>query len=78
MVARRALMEACLLKSWPDVPVSYILCQEDRTLRPDYWRKKVRSQLNTDPIELAGGHCPHVSRPGELADVLSEIGKAAE
>jgi len=78
MVARRALTEACLLKSWPDVPVSYILCQEDRTLRPDYWRKKVRSQLNTDPIELAGGHCPHVSRPGELADVLSEIGKAAE
>jgi len=78
MVARRALTEACLLKSWPDVPVSYILCQEDRTLRPDYWRKKVRSQLNTDPFELAGGHCPHVSRPGELADVLSEIGKAAE
>ncbi len=22
-------------------------------------------------IELAGGHCPHVSRPGELADVLA-------
>jgi len=73
MQARRALIEVCPLNRWPDVPVSYILCRDDRTLRPDYWRGKVRSQLVIDPIELAGGHCPHVSRPGELADVLSEI-----
>lgn len=78
MLARRALTEVCVLNRWPDVPVSYILCREDRTLRPDYWRKQARSQLNTEPIELAGGHCPHVSRPGELADLLSEIAKAAE
>jgi pimeloyl-ACP methyl ester carboxylesterase len=71
--ARRALSETCPLRSWPDVPASYVLCREDRTLRPDYWRKKVRSQLAIDPIELAAGHCPHVSRPGELADVLSGL-----
>jgi len=61
MLARRALTEVCRLKSWPDVPTSYILCREDRTLRPDYWREKVRTQLRIEPIELAGGHCPHVS-----------------
>jgi pimeloyl-ACP methyl ester carboxylesterase len=76
MHARRALTEVCLLNSWPDVPASYILCREDRTLRPDYWREKVRTQLSIEPIELAGGHCPHVSRPSELADVLSKIAQS--
>jgi Alpha/beta hydrolase family len=75
MHARRALTETCPLRSWPDVPASYVLCREDRTLRPDFWRKQVRKQLRIDPIELAGGHCPHVSRPGELADVLSGLSR---
>ena len=73
--ARRALTETCSLRSWPDVSTSYILCREDRTLRPDFWRAQVRKQLGIDPIELAGGHCPHVSRPGELADVLSGLSR---
>ncbi len=73
MQARRVLTETCLLRSWPDVPASYILCRGDRTLRPDFWREQVRKQLGIDPIELAGGHCPHVSRPGELADVLNGL-----
>jgi pimeloyl-ACP methyl ester carboxylesterase len=76
MFARRALTEVCPLNGWPDVPASYILCREDRTLRSDYWRQKVRSQLGIEPVELAGGHCPHVSRPGELADVLSQIAQS--
>lgn len=71
--ARRALTEACPLRSWPDIPASYVLCREDRTLRPDFWRKQARKQLGIDPIELAGGHCPHVSRPRELADMLSTL-----
>jgi hypothetical protein len=29
--------------------------------------------LGIVPIELAGGHCPHISRPGELADVLGKL-----
>ncbi len=73
MHARRVLTETCLLRSWPDAAASYILCREDRTLRPDFWREQVRKQLEIDPIELAGGHCPHVSRPGELADVLAGL-----
>jgi pimeloyl-ACP methyl ester carboxylesterase len=73
MHARRVLTETCLLRSWPDTAASYILCREDRTLRPDFWREQVRKQLAIDPIELPGGHCPHVSRPGELADILSGL-----
>ncbi|HXW89607.1 MAG TPA: alpha/beta hydrolase [Terriglobales bacterium] len=71
--ARRALREPCPLRSWPAVPTSYILCREDRTLRPDFWRKQVHKQLGIDPIELPGGHCPHVSHPRELAEVLSAL-----
>ena len=73
MHARRVLTETCLLRSWPDVPASYILCREDGTLRPDFWREQVRKQLGIDPIELEGGHCPHVSRPEQLADVLAAL-----
>ena len=73
MYVRRVLTETFLLRSWPDVPASYILCREDRTLRPDFWREQVRKRLGIDPIELEGGHCPHVSRPEELADVLNRL-----
>jgi Alpha/beta hydrolase family len=71
--ARRALTEPCPLGGWPDVPTSYVLCREDRTLRPDFWRERVRKQLGIDPIELPGGHCPHVARPRDLADVLCAL-----
>jgi len=71
--ARGALTNLYPLERWPDVPMSYILCREDRTLRPDFWREWVRKHLGIAPIELAGGHCPHISRPGELADVLGNL-----
>jgi pimeloyl-ACP methyl ester carboxylesterase len=71
--ARGALIRKFPLERWPDVPVSYILCQQDRTLRPDFWREYVREKLGIVPIELAGGHCPHVSRPGELADIVTGL-----
>jgi pimeloyl-ACP methyl ester carboxylesterase len=73
LYARGALTRTFPLERWPDAPVSYILCQEDRTLRPDFWRGYVREKLGIIPVELASGHCPHVSRPGELADILSGL-----
>jgi pimeloyl-ACP methyl ester carboxylesterase len=72
-LARGALASTFPLERWPDVPVSYVLCREDRTLRPDFWWEWVQKHLGAIPVELAGGHCPHVSRPGELADVLSSL-----
>ena len=73
MYARGALTHPYPLQRWPDVRMSYILCRDDRTLRPEFWRKRVEVQLGVVPIELAGGHCPHVSRPAELAHVLCEL-----
>lgn len=73
MYARQAMVEIFPLDHWPDVPSSYILCREDRTLQPDWLREAVRERLGVTPNELPGGHCPHVSRPRELAEVLDGL-----
>jgi pimeloyl-ACP methyl ester carboxylesterase len=68
--ARRALQEPCPLQAWPPVPSAYVVCADDRTLTPAWQRKVAREWLGVTPFELPGGHCPHVSRPQALADVL--------
>jgi pimeloyl-ACP methyl ester carboxylesterase len=71
--AKRAMEEPCPLSAWPAVPASYIVCAEDRTITPAWQRKAARELLGVEPVELPGGHCPHVSRPEALADVLERI-----
>jgi pimeloyl-ACP methyl ester carboxylesterase len=71
--ARCALEEPCPLRAWPAVPSSYIMCTDDRTISPEWQRKAARELLGVEPIALPGGHCPHVSRPEALADVLERI-----
>jgi len=73
MLARRAMTEICPVKEWPGVAVSSIVCKEDRTMTPGWSRRTARERLGIEPIEIDGGHCPHVSRPAELADVLARI-----
>jgi pimeloyl-ACP methyl ester carboxylesterase len=62
--------EVTPLDSWPDVPSSYIVCADDRTATPAWARRAARERLGVEPIEIPGGHCPMLARPGELADVL--------
>lgn len=72
MNAREAMTEMCPLEAWPSVGSSYILCSEDRTISPAWSRRIVRERLRVEPIELSGGHCPHISRPSELANALTD------
>lgn len=65
--------EKCPLESWPDVPSHYIVCTEDRTILPEWSRRAARELLGVEPLELPGGHCPHVSRPQQLAEVLATL-----
>jgi pimeloyl-ACP methyl ester carboxylesterase len=58
------------LDSWPDVPTRYLLPRDDRMFPPDWMRGVVRERLGIEPDEIDGGHCPALSRPGELADRL--------
>jgi Alpha/beta hydrolase family len=71
--AKRAMEEPCPLRAWPDVPAAYIVCGEDRTITTGWQRKAAREWLGVEPIELPGGHCPNVSRPETLADVLERV-----
>jgi pimeloyl-ACP methyl ester carboxylesterase len=73
MLARHAMLEDCPLHEWPDVPSSYIVCAADRTIQPEWQRRIAREFLRVEPIEIAAGHCPHVSRPEELARVLADL-----
>jgi pimeloyl-ACP methyl ester carboxylesterase len=65
--------EPCPLEQWPEVPSSYILCTEDKAFVPDWSRQVARERLGVEAVELPGGHSPMLSRPAELADVLSRL-----
>jgi pimeloyl-ACP methyl ester carboxylesterase len=54
----------------PRAPSTFVLPTEDRTLRPDWMRKTARERLGIEPVEIPGGHSPHVSRPDLLAEIL--------
>ena len=58
------------LAAWPDVPTRYLLCRDDRLFPAEWTRRVVRERLGIAPDEIAGGHCPALSRPRELADRL--------
>ena len=73
LIAKQAMIEICPLPSWPSVPSSYIVCADDRTIQPQWSRRVARERLGVEALELPGGHCPHVSRPTELADMLTRL-----
>ena len=54
----------------PERPSTYVLPRQDRTLRPEWMGKVARARLGVEPVEIDGGHFPHVSRPDLLADIL--------
>jgi pimeloyl-ACP methyl ester carboxylesterase len=64
--------EVTPLASWPDVPSSYIVCADDRTATPAWARRAARERLGVEPVEIPGGHCPMLSRPGQLAALLDQ------
>jgi pimeloyl-ACP methyl ester carboxylesterase len=72
MLARQAMLEICPLGSWPHVPSTY-LCRDDRTVRRIGAVVPRANNSASPPLSCPGGHCPHVSRPAQLADVLSAL-----
>src|SRR5438132_3499784 len=73
MYAERAMTEIFPLKALLEVPSSYIVCSDDRTITPDWSRRTARERLGVETIELPAGHCPYLSRLSQLADVLIEM-----
>lgn len=71
--ADRPMSEPWPLDSWPDVPTGFILSRDDRLFPADWQRAVVRDRLGIEPREIDGGHCPSLSRPAELVEVLEEL-----
>lgn len=62
---------------WTSVPAASIVATEDRTLSPDWGRRTCRRVLGREAIEIHAGHCPHVSKPREIAGILEHLATGA-
>jgi pimeloyl-ACP methyl ester carboxylesterase len=73
----RLFYPAAVYEEPPDnraLPTSstYVLPLRDRTLRPDWMHATAREHLSVTPVEIDAGHCPHVSHPDAVADILEQ------
>ena len=60
------------IDAYPPVPMTYIACQDDRTFTIEFQRRLAKTH-GMDLVELPGGHSPFLSRPSDLADVLTSL-----
>ena len=67
--------EVTPLQVWPDTPRAYIVCTEDRIASPAWARRAARERLGVEPVAISSGHCPFLSRPRQLADVLDSCSR---
>jgi pimeloyl-ACP methyl ester carboxylesterase len=58
---------------WPNVPAASVVSTNDRTLAADWGRRMSRRVLGRETIEIQAGHCPHISQPGAVADILEQL-----
>lgn len=66
------------LGGWPDIATRFLLCERDRMFPAAWMREVVRTRLGIEPDVIEGGHCPALSRPGELAERLEAYRKELE
>jgi hypothetical protein len=57
----------------PSIPAMSVVPDNDRTLRNEWMIAASRDRLGVDPTMVPGGHCRHVSRPRNLASLLSAL-----
>ena len=63
----------CSLPALPVVESTYVVCDEDRVVIPEWSRRIARDWLNAEIIEMPGSHSPFYSRPKELAELLNRL-----
>jgi pimeloyl-ACP methyl ester carboxylesterase len=70
---RRLVTEPAPFDAWPEVPAASIVATLDRTLTPEWGRRTTRRVLGREAIPIEAGHCPHLSRPEEVAGILETL-----
>jgi len=48
----------------------YVVCAADRTVRPEWQRQAASLLPDATVTEIESGHCPHISKPIELAEQI--------
>jgi len=61
-------------RSWASVPSSYVVCADDRAVRPEAQRE--RAALVGTTVELDTDHSPFFSGAGALADFIADRHRA--
>jgi pimeloyl-ACP methyl ester carboxylesterase len=56
--------------AWPETEVVSVTCAEDLVVNPEWSDRTARERLGVEPVRMAGGHSPFLSRPADLADAL--------
>ncbi|MEX2394222.1 MAG: alpha/beta hydrolase [Actinomycetota bacterium] len=64
------------IERFPNAPSTYIACSEDRAVSPMWGRKRAES-LGMDVITMDASHSPFLSKPAELAEILTGIATAS-
>ncbi len=73
MSSRDLITELSPLDVWPDIPSQCLVASQDRTLSPDWIRRASLERLGREAVEIEAGHCPHMSRPAEVAAHLESM-----
>ena len=60
--------------AWTSVPSSYVVCADDRAVRPEAQRE--RAALVGASVEIDSDHSPFFSRPAALADFVADRHRA--
>jgi len=56
--------------AWRDLPSTYVVCADDEAVHPELQRAMGRRA--TRVVEWPGGHSPAATRPGAVADLITE------
>jgi pimeloyl-ACP methyl ester carboxylesterase len=73
MRSAKVIFETSPIEKLPAIKMASIVGTDERLLSPVWSRRMTRELLNVEPIEIAAGHCPQVSRPAELAAILDKL-----
>ena len=57
---------------WRTIPSTFVVCGEDQSIRPEAQRRW-GTQRATDWVELPFDHCPHLSHPVVIANLLATL-----
>jgi len=69
----KAITQSAPYAEWPTVPAASIVASDDLTLTPDWCRRRSIERLGHEAIEVEAWHCPHMSRPDDVADILDRL-----